>query len=191
MVMNPIVGVYIPIIRIPIKGGMTIPNIAAFDHGTYSYISLCHGIISHVRKWDAAYFLFRVFCCCWFNVCSSSFFWKKPSFLVSFPVTSEDLIMESPIATVRGPNYTPAIEVSTAPKNHGHWWDLSVCNVLVIHMMIQLLNITSHFLVIQHRQVLRSTISGTMIFFPLENQGGISSQICVYQRVCFCCFVAP
>ena len=26
--------VYIPIIRIPIKGGMTIPNIATFDHGT-------------------------------------------------------------------------------------------------------------------------------------------------------------
>ena len=34
MVINPIVGVYIPIIRIPIKGGMTIPNIATFDHGT-------------------------------------------------------------------------------------------------------------------------------------------------------------
>ena len=32
--MNPMVGVYIPIIRIPIKGGMTIPNIATFDHGT-------------------------------------------------------------------------------------------------------------------------------------------------------------
>ena len=32
---NPIVGVYIPIIRIPIKGGMTIPNIETFDHGTY------------------------------------------------------------------------------------------------------------------------------------------------------------
>ena len=37
MVINPIVGVYIPIIRIPIKGGMTIPNIATFDHGTYGY----------------------------------------------------------------------------------------------------------------------------------------------------------
>ena len=34
MVINPIVGAYIPIIRIPIKGGMTIPNIATFDHGT-------------------------------------------------------------------------------------------------------------------------------------------------------------
>ena len=34
MVINPIVGVYIPIIRIPIKGGMTIPNIATFDYGT-------------------------------------------------------------------------------------------------------------------------------------------------------------
>ena len=32
---NPIVRVYIPIIRIPIKGGMTIPNIATFDHGTF------------------------------------------------------------------------------------------------------------------------------------------------------------
>ena len=26
--------VYIPIIRIPINGGMTIPNIATFEHGT-------------------------------------------------------------------------------------------------------------------------------------------------------------
>ena len=34
MVINPIVGVYIPIIRIAIEGGMTIPNIATFDHGT-------------------------------------------------------------------------------------------------------------------------------------------------------------
>ena len=34
MVINPIVGIYIPIIRIPIKGGMTIPTIATFDHGT-------------------------------------------------------------------------------------------------------------------------------------------------------------
>ena len=34
MVINPIVGVYIPIIRIPIQGGMTIPNIATFDYGT-------------------------------------------------------------------------------------------------------------------------------------------------------------
>ena len=37
MVINPIVGVYIAIIRIPIKGGMTIPNIATFDHGTYMF----------------------------------------------------------------------------------------------------------------------------------------------------------
>ncbi len=35
MVINPIVGVYIPIVRIPIKGGMTIPYIATFDPGTY------------------------------------------------------------------------------------------------------------------------------------------------------------
>ena len=37
MVINPIVGVYIPIIRIPIKGGMTIPNIRSFDCGTCSF----------------------------------------------------------------------------------------------------------------------------------------------------------
>ena len=35
---NPTIGFYIPIIiRIPIKGGMTIPNIATFDHGTYCF----------------------------------------------------------------------------------------------------------------------------------------------------------
>ena len=38
MVINPRVGVYIPIVRIPIKGGMTIPNIATFDHGTFRFI---------------------------------------------------------------------------------------------------------------------------------------------------------
>ncbi len=33
----------LPIIRIPIKGGMTIPNIATFDHGTFdSYIHNLH-----------------------------------------------------------------------------------------------------------------------------------------------------
>ena len=38
MVINLLVGVYVPIIRIPgfhIKGGMTIPNIRSFDPGTY------------------------------------------------------------------------------------------------------------------------------------------------------------
>ena len=35
---QPNSGVYIPIIRIPIKGGMTIPKIATFDHGTYEVI---------------------------------------------------------------------------------------------------------------------------------------------------------
>ena len=39
MVINPIVGVYIPILRIPIKGGIiSIPNIATFDHGTYAHM---------------------------------------------------------------------------------------------------------------------------------------------------------
>ena len=41
MVINPIVGVYIPTRRIPIKGGMTIPNIATFDRGTYEYCFFC------------------------------------------------------------------------------------------------------------------------------------------------------
>ena len=36
--LNPIVEVYIPIIRIPIKGGKTIPNTATFDHGTYAFL---------------------------------------------------------------------------------------------------------------------------------------------------------
>ena len=44
--LNPIIGFYIPIIRIPFKGGMTIPNIATFDHGTYNTfidsLNLCH-----------------------------------------------------------------------------------------------------------------------------------------------------
>ena len=35
MVINPIVGVYIPIIRIPIKGWMTIPNTRSLDPGSY------------------------------------------------------------------------------------------------------------------------------------------------------------
>ena len=38
MVINPIVGVYIPIKRIPIKGGMSLsPKNATFDHGTCGY----------------------------------------------------------------------------------------------------------------------------------------------------------
>ena len=41
MVINPIVGVYIPTIRIPsLKVGRSpIPNIATFDHGTYDVCS--------------------------------------------------------------------------------------------------------------------------------------------------------
>ena len=48
-----IVGAYIPIIRIPIKGGMTIPNIATFDHGTHIYIyihSCLDRISANIRK---------------------------------------------------------------------------------------------------------------------------------------------
>ena len=33
--LNPIVGVYIPIITIPIKSEMTIPNIGSLDPGTF------------------------------------------------------------------------------------------------------------------------------------------------------------
>ena len=41
MVINPIVGVYIPIIRIPIRGGRfpIPPKKATFDHGTYEAIA--------------------------------------------------------------------------------------------------------------------------------------------------------
>ena len=51
---NPIVGVYIPIIRIPIKGGMTIPNIATFDHGTY-YV-LYYRILYHIHKTEPFFY---------------------------------------------------------------------------------------------------------------------------------------
>ena len=34
MVINPMVGVYILIVRVPTKGGMTIPNIGSLDPGT-------------------------------------------------------------------------------------------------------------------------------------------------------------
>ena len=37
-----------PIIRISIKGGMTIPNIATFDHGTYGKILIHSGINDHI-----------------------------------------------------------------------------------------------------------------------------------------------
>ena len=35
MVINPIVRVYMPIVSIPIQGGMTIPNIWSLDRGTF------------------------------------------------------------------------------------------------------------------------------------------------------------
>ena len=41
MVINLIVGVYIPIIRIPIKGGMTIPNTRSLDPSTYGFPGVC------------------------------------------------------------------------------------------------------------------------------------------------------
>ena len=62
MVINPIVGVYIPIIRIPIKGGMTIPNIATFDHGTCFLIGNCG------RFWGI-----KLICCFFQKLWSCSF----------------------------------------------------------------------------------------------------------------------
>ena len=55
MVINPIVGVNIPIIRIPIKGGMTIPNTMSLDPGTYiemfaAYVANPCGIRSTVLR---------------------------------------------------------------------------------------------------------------------------------------------
>ena len=44
---NPIVGVFIPTIRI--AGGMTIPNIATFDHGTYDQF-LEFNIVGQARQ---------------------------------------------------------------------------------------------------------------------------------------------
>ena len=52
MVINPIVGVYIPIIRIPIKDVMTISNIATFDHGTCDPSNL---VVKIPSKWFSAF----------------------------------------------------------------------------------------------------------------------------------------
>ena len=63
MVINPIVGVYIPIIRIPIKKcGMTIPNIATFDHGTtyslrlFQIQSLLYEFRGHLKSYESTIF---------------------------------------------------------------------------------------------------------------------------------------
>ena len=42
---TPLVGVYIPIIRIPMKGGMTTPNIGSLDPGTSVILSCISGIL--------------------------------------------------------------------------------------------------------------------------------------------------
>ena len=67
MVINPIVGVCIPIVRIPIKGGVTIPNMRSLDPGTYviycSLISLVIAMIarpSEGTRWNLA----RLFVTC-------------------------------------------------------------------------------------------------------------------------------
>ena len=56
---------YIPIIRIPIKGGMTIPNIATFDHGTYAYpIRILECIYRVHRSFHVVYIYLRICACC-------------------------------------------------------------------------------------------------------------------------------
>ena len=47
MVINPIVGVYIPIIRIAIKGGMTIPNTRSLDPGSFEEYARQIGSFPH------------------------------------------------------------------------------------------------------------------------------------------------
>ena len=67
MVINPIAGVYIPIIRIPIKGGMTIPNIATFDHGTNGFFCTWdghgHWVIGMVWSWSTLGYDLRLELC--------------------------------------------------------------------------------------------------------------------------------
>ena len=48
MAINPIVGVYIPIIRIPIKGGMSLSPIKRdnLDHGTMCFL-MCFLLMFH------------------------------------------------------------------------------------------------------------------------------------------------
>ena len=54
MVIHPIVGVYIPIIRIPIKGGMTIPNIASLDPGSYVVVKVLWLVFPLPSSWTSA-----------------------------------------------------------------------------------------------------------------------------------------
>ena len=62
MVINPTVGVYIPIIRISTKCGMTIPNIGSLDPGTYGHLIML--IIPSNFCWVSA--------CCLKWICSGS-----------------------------------------------------------------------------------------------------------------------
>ncbi len=85
MVINPLVGVYMPIIRIPIKAGMTIPNIASFDHGTYMNYSWPEN--TKVKKVGVFFPVAQMF----FSACSTrvggnNFAWKIESFLLETPI---------------------------------------------------------------------------------------------------------
>ena len=49
MIINLVVGVNIPIVRIPMKGGMTVPNAWSFDPGTYRMELIFK--VSHEVRW--------------------------------------------------------------------------------------------------------------------------------------------
>ena len=57
MVINPIVGVYIPIITIPIKGEMTIPNIGSLDPCTHKIEGFKPGVSCHTRIWCMYFYI--------------------------------------------------------------------------------------------------------------------------------------
>ena len=87
MVINPIIGIYIPIIRIPIKGGMTIPNIATFDHGT-------HGDFWLPKPWFTVGHFYRIT-------------WSH----LGVPIHWSTVNQQLPLAGPRGIRYTLVIQI--------------------------------------------------------------------------------
>ncbi len=73
MVINPIVGIYIPIITIPIEGEMTIPNIGSLDPGTHGYRVPTSGTYIRIprlwgiRKWHQRWFVLVVELISWWG----------------------------------------------------------------------------------------------------------------------------
>ena len=92
---NPMVGVYIPIIRIPIKGGMTIPNIATFDHGTHNLVQFGGryiGQIFRIKQCKCRPLLSRQIQGVLFGlVFSSSFLWSPSRVFLSKVKTLETI----------------------------------------------------------------------------------------------------